>query len=81
MPWTGRGVYVPVRAGAGVAAGAAGLAAFAAGFAAALAAAFLGAGAFFATGLCLAAAFFTVVPDFFFIFMGRTVPQWGRSVK
>jgi hypothetical protein len=77
MPWTGRGVYVPVRAGVG-AAGAAGLAAFAAGFAAA----FLGAAVFFATGFCLGAAFFTgVVPDFFFFFMGRTVPQRERAVK
>ena len=78
MPSTGRGVYVPVRGVAGAAARAAGLAAFAGGFAAA----FVGAAAFFATGVCLGAAFFTgVVPDFFFIFMGRTVPQRERAVK
>jgi hypothetical protein len=74
MPWTGRGVYAPFRGSAGGAAGAAGLAAFAA--------AFLGAATFFAAGFCLAAAFFTVVvPDFFFIFMGRTLPQRERAVK
>ena len=74
MPWTGRGVYAPFRGCAGAAAGAAGVAAFAA--------TFFGAAAFFAAGLGLGAAFFTVVvPDFFFIFMGRTLPQRARAVK
>jgi len=41
----------------------------------------LGAAAFFAAGFDLAAAFFAVAPDFFFIFMGRTLPQGLKTVK
>ncbi len=65
MPWTGWGVYVARRAGAGAAAGA-GLGAF-----------FLLAAAFVAAAL-LAAGFFVVVAFFaadVFFFMGRTLAQ------
>ena len=72
MPWTGPGVYAPRLRGDAIAAGA-GLAAFAT--------TFLGAAAFFAAGFDLAAAFFAVAPDFFFIFMGRTLPQGLKTVK
>ena len=68
MPWTGVGVYVPVR-DFGSVAGAVALGG------SVFAAAFLGAGAL-AMGFFFAAVFFAAVaPAFFFIFMGRTVQQ------
>ena len=60
MPWTGDGVYVPVRFFDSAAGAAAGI--------------FTGAffaGALFAAGFFFAAVFFAA---FFFIFMGRTLP-------
>ena len=79
MPWTGVGVYVPVRFVASVA-GAAGLAD------SVFAAAFLG--GVFCEGFVDAAAFFLGTPFFAggaaFFFMGRTLPQppgGGQAVE